>query len=160
MQHVVGIIDDRIDLAIILLHVELREFEQLSFRLLHQLINILRRIKSLLLHSTGVANEVAGRRLLRNDAGMVFDMCSRDDPLRKLCQINGASGFFKMIGLPQLLADGEQVEWLLLYIQPTNCFEDQLMTWIVEAFRFENLTHLRIGVFFQQQGTEHHALEV
>ena len=160
MQHVVGIIDHRINLDIVLLHVQLREFKKLTLSLLHQFINILCRIESLLLYATRVANQIACRRFLRDDASMIFNMRRRNHPLRQLCQVNRATRFFKVIGLSQLLADGEQVEWLLFNIQSANGLKNQSVARIVEGFRLKNLTDLRIGVLFQQQGAEHHALEV
>ena len=148
MQHVVGIIDHRINLDIILLHVQLREFKKLTLSLLHQFIDILCRIESFLLYATRVANQIACRRFLRDDASMIFNM-RRNHPLRQLCQVNRATRFFKVIGLPQLLADGEQVEWLLFNVQSANGLKNQFVARIVEGFRLKNLTDLRIGVFFQ-----------
>ena len=124
MQHVVSIIDHRVNLDIILLHVQLRQLKQLSLGLLHQFVDVLRWIESLLLYAAGVSDQIACRRFLRNDARMIFNVSRRNDPLRQLCQINRPSGFLKVVGLPQLLADREQVKWLLLNVQAANGLKD------------------------------------
>ena len=59
LNQFVGLVNDRINLRVILLHILLRDLKQLAFRFLHQVVHIQRFIKSLALNITCKRNQFA-----------------------------------------------------------------------------------------------------
>ena len=74
LNDVDGVLDHRVYLRIVLLHVPLSQFEQASLSLLHQVVNVYRLVKGLGLDIAGKGDELAGQRLLGNDARMILDI--------------------------------------------------------------------------------------
>ena len=64
----------RINLRIVLLHVGLRQREEVTFGFLHQLIYILRLIKRLGFDDTGIRNQLTSQRFLRKYFCMILDV--------------------------------------------------------------------------------------
>ena len=77
LKHLIRFLDDRVDLRIILLHVLLRDFEQFSFRFLHQVVHVLGFVESLCLDVAGKGNQFACKKLLRDDTCVIFYVCGR-----------------------------------------------------------------------------------
>ena len=74
LDNIHRILDDRVYLRIVLLHVTLTQFEERALCLLHQVVHVDRLVEGLRLDVTGERDKLAGQRLLRNDAGMVLDI--------------------------------------------------------------------------------------
>ena len=68
------ILDDRVYLRIVLLHVTLSQFEQRTLRLLHQVVYIHRLIERLCLDVAGERYQLARQRLLGDDTRMILDI--------------------------------------------------------------------------------------
>ena len=68
------ILDNRVYLRIVLLHVTLSQFEQRTFRLLHQVIYIHRLIERLGLDVAGERYQLTCQRLLGDDTRMILDI--------------------------------------------------------------------------------------
>lgn len=77
LKHLIRFLNDRVDLRIILLHVLLRDFEQFSFRFLHQVVHVLGFVESLCLDVAGKGNQFACKKLLRDDTCVIFYVCGR-----------------------------------------------------------------------------------
>ena len=77
LDNIESILDDRVYLCIVLLHVLLRKLEEGTLGVLHQLIYVDGFVKCLRLHVTGKLYELAGQELLGNDVSMVLDVGRR-----------------------------------------------------------------------------------
>ncbi len=74
LDDVDGIPDDGVYLGVVLLHVALPQLEQCALGLLHQVIYVNRLVEGHTLNATGKRDELAGQRLLGNDAGVILDI--------------------------------------------------------------------------------------
>ena len=76
--------DYGVDLRHVLLHIVLRNLEELTLSLLKQVVNVVRLVERFLEHSRAEADKLAGKILLRHNAGVIFHIGSRRHAPRKL----------------------------------------------------------------------------
>ena len=74
MQRLHSVLDDGVDLGDILLYVTLRDLEQLTLRLLHQVLYIERLIKCLSLDHRRERDQLPRQIFLGDDTGVILDM--------------------------------------------------------------------------------------
>ena len=74
LNHLHGLHQHWVDDRIVFLHVALREFEERTFSLLHQFLHIDGLIESLGLDDACKGYQLAGKRLLGHDVGMILDI--------------------------------------------------------------------------------------
>ena len=98
LKHLIRFLNDRVDLRIILLHVLLRDFEQFSFRLLHQVVHVLGLVESFCLDVAGKGNQFACKKLLRDDTCVIFYVCGRGYLAAQLCYIKRTACIFQFTG--------------------------------------------------------------
>ena len=114
LQHLVGLLNDRINLRVILLHVLLRDFEELPFGLLHQVVHILRFVERLGLYAACERNQFTRQKLLGNDAGMVFNVGRRRHLTTQLRDIKRSTHLFQVATRTQLFRHGQDINRFLL----------------------------------------------
>ena len=155
LKHFIGFLDDRINLRVVLLHVLLRDFEEFSFGLLHQVVHVLRLIERLSLYVTRKRNQLTCQKLLGNDAGMVLNMSRRGYPTTQLSNIERSARLFQVTARAQLLGHGQNINRFLLNSQVSNGRINQLVPVFVERLRTKNLAHQRIRILLNHQRTQH-----
>ena len=155
LKHFIGFLDDRINLRVVLLHVLLRDFEEFSFGLLHQVVHVLRLIERLSLYVTRKRNQLTCQKLLGNDAGMVLNMSRRGYLTTQLSDIERSARLFQVTARAQLLGHGQDVNRFLLNSQVSNGRINQLVPMFVERLRTKNLAHQRIRILLNHQRTQH-----
>ena len=67
-----GIANDRVNLRVVLLHVALRQLEEATLRMLHQLVNVACLVEGVGLNVTCKRDELTCQRLLCHDVGMIL----------------------------------------------------------------------------------------
>ena len=159
LYQLVGLGDDGVDLRVVLLHVLLRDFEELSFGLLHQVVHVERLVERFRLDVAGEGDELTRQRLLRDDAGVILDMGRRSHLAAELCQVEGAAHLFQFAPLGELFLHGEDVHRLLVDGQVGDGGVDELMAVFVERLRPQNLAYQRIGIFLYHQCAQYGLLQ-
>ena len=86
---------------------------------------------------------------------MIFNMGGRCHLTAQLSNIKRSSDFFQLATLTELLLHSKNIYRFLINGKIGNSCINQLMPMFVKRFRTENLTHQRIGIFFNHQGPEH-----
>ena len=155
LQHVVSLANHGIDLRIVFLHVLLRNLEELSLGLLHQVVHIHRRVESFRLHQTGESNQLTCQEFLRDDTGMVFDMGGRSHFAAQLRDIERAAHFLQFAHGIQVFRHRQDIHRLLLEVQRTDGLIDKLVAMIVKTLGTQYLAHLRIGILLYHQCAQH-----
>ena len=118
--------------GVVLLHILLRDFEELSFGILHQIIDVDSFVKGPCLYAAGVGDELAGEMLLCYDAGVVFDVGRRDDFAAQLCDVEWATHQLKVSLLAELLGDSDDVYGVLCNRQVLYGLINLLMLYFIE----------------------------
>ena len=132
LNKLVSLLNDRIDLRVVLLHVLLGNLEELSFSLLHQVVHIQGLVEGLGLNVAGESNELARQGFLRNDAGMIFDVCRRCHLAAELGDVERSSHLFQLAPLRQLLLHRKDIHRLLVDSQVGDSRIYQLVTMLVK----------------------------
>ena len=112
-----GLINHRVDLRIILLHVLLRDLEELALGLLHQVVDVNGLVESLRLHATGEGDELSGERLLGDDVRVVLDVGRGSHTRAELGDVGWAAHLVEAAHLCQLLGNGEHIDGSLRHAQ-------------------------------------------
>ena len=159
-KHLIRFLYHRIDLRIIFLHVLLRDFEQTSFGFLHYIVHVFSLVESLFLNVACESYELSGKVFLCYYACVVFDMCRRCHHTAQLSNIERTSNFIQVSHESQVFCHCKQVDRFLLYCQICYGCINQLMSVLVERFRFKNLTHKRVGILFNHQCTKYSLLQL
>ena len=155
LNKVVRFGNDRIDLRIVLLHVLLRNLEELAFGFLHQVVHIERLVERLGLYVTGEGYQLARQRLLGNDTGVILDMRRGCHLAAELGDVERAAHLFQISALGKLLLHGENVHRFLIDGKVCDSGVYQLMPVFVKRFGTENFAHQRISVFLDHQCTQY-----
>ena len=74
LNQLIGFVNHRIDLRIILFHVLLRNLKKFTFRFLHQVVHIQRFIERLTLDIACKCNQLTRQRFLCNNTGVILNM--------------------------------------------------------------------------------------
>ena len=74
LNQLIGFVNHRIDLRIILFHVLLRNLKKFTFRFLHQVVHIQRFIKRFTLDIARKRNQLTRQRFLCNNTGVILNM--------------------------------------------------------------------------------------
>ena len=141
LNKVVRFGNNRIDLRVILLHVLLRNLEQLAFGLLHQIVHVERLVERFGLDVAGECYQLARQSLLGNDAGMIFDVCRRCDFAAELGYIERTTHLFQVSTLGKLLFHRKNIHRFLVDCQVRNSGIYQLMPMLIKRFGTENFAH-------------------
>ena len=160
LNQLIGFVNHRIDLRIILFHVLLRNLKKLAFRFLHQVVHIQRLIKSLALDIARKCNQLTRQRLLRNDTCMVFNMCRRSYPTTQLSNIERPSDLFQIPPFAKLLLHRQDIHRFLVHGKVGNSCINQLVTALIKRFGTKNLAHQRISILLDHQSTQHRFLQL
>ena len=160
LQDIHGILDDRINLCIILLHVVLRNLEEFTFRLLHQFIHVHAHVERLGLDATGKMNELSLQISLRQDSGMRLDMGSRSHLGRNLHQIGRSAYSVQFAHLRQLISKCHDIHRALLHIHGLDSLVNLLVARLIEGIGFQHLGNHGEGVRIHHEGTQHHFLHI
>ena len=154
MKNVDGLLDDGVDLGKILSHVFLRELEKGSFGLLHKFFDIDALVEGFRLDGAGKGDELAGKKFLGQDGGVVFDVGRRGDVRTELDDVGRTTHFVEGAVAFELLGDGHDVDGLLVHVEGADGGVDLLMTRLVEGLGTEELADDGEGVFIDHEGTE------
>ena len=160
LNHFYRILDNRVYLGVVLLHVLLGEFEEGTLGMLHQLVNINRRVEGFCLDIAGKANELTRQEFLSNDTRMVFDVGRRRNAGTQFSNIGRTAYAIKIALLSQLVDHGHDIHRFLGNAQIANSRIDFLITGFIEALGIEHLADHGVGVLINHQRTEHGTLHI
>ena len=132
LQHVVRLLDDRIDLRIILFHVLLGDLKEFPFSFLHEVVHILGGIKRFRLYIAGKCNQLTSQEFLCNDAGMIFNVRRGGNLTTQLRDIEGTSYIIQLPGLLQLFGHCQNINRLLLDGKCADGLVDELVPLVIE----------------------------
>ena len=155
LKHFISLLNDRINLRVVLLHVLLGDFEELPFCLLHQVVHVLCLIERLGLYVARKRNQLTCQKLLGNDTGMVLNVSRRSHLTTQLSDIERSARLFQVAARTQLLGHGQDINRFLLNSQVSNGRINQLVPVLVERLRAKNLAHQRIRILLNHQRTQH-----
>ena len=142
-----------------LLHVALdvsfRHLEYLAFGQVDQVRDVHRLVVGFFLYFGRRADQFALDVLLRDDFAMELDVSGRADLLGQLRQVGRASDRGQLAGLPELLADGVQVDRLELHRQVHDRLVDRLVRFLVERLGRQDALNLDDRVLLEHQRAEY-----
>ena len=101
--------DDGVNLRHVAFLAALRDLKNTCLGFLHKFVDVLRLVKALLLNLRSQSDDIACRRFLGYDLGMVTKVCRGSHTTRQLRQINHTAGFLQRTHALELLAHGEDV---------------------------------------------------
>ena len=160
LQDIHGILDHRINLGVILLHITLRELEKLTLGMLHEFIYIHTLIIRLSLDVAGIMDELSLQIFLRQDSGMVLDMGSRSHLRGNLHQVTGSTHLLDGAHLGKFIRNGHDIHGALLHIHGLNRLVDFLMSRIIKGFGFQHLGYYRKSIGINHQCTQNHFFQL
>ena len=155
LYHLDGLVHHGVYLRVVLLHVALTQFEERTLGLLHQVVDIYRLVEGHALYAAGERDELAGQRLLCNDAGMILDVSRRCHTTRQFGHVAGAADVFQVALARQLLGNRPYIHRLFLHRQLLNGLVNLLVTRFVETIGIEHLAHHGVGILVYHQGAQH-----
>ena len=160
MQHLHSVLDDGVDLGDILLYVTLRDLEQLTLRLLHQVLYIERLIKCLSLDHRRERDQLPRQIFLGDDTGVILDMGAAGHLAGKLRDIERSAYILQFSPFLQLLRYGKHIHGTLAQRQVYDSGINLLMRFLIETLRLQDLADDRVRVFLQHQRTQHSLLQL
>ena len=149
VEHVVGGIDDGVNLHIVLFEVFLRQFEKAALGLLHQFVDIGSGVEGLVLDVCRIGNELPCRGFLGDDAGMVLHVVAARHLVAQLHKVGHSARRLQGLALLQFLGDGVEVGRTLFDVQLPDGLINQLVAAVVEAFGLQDFTDFGIGFPFE-----------
>ena len=152
------ILDDRVNLRVVLLHVTLSQLEQRTLGLLHQVVNINGLVKGFRLDIAREGDELTCQRLLGDDASMIFYICRRGNARRQFRHIARTANILQIALLGQLFCHCPYVNRQLMHRQLANGRIDLLVTRLIETLRIKQFTNDGIRVLVNHQRTQHSTL--
>ena len=150
-----GILDDGVYLGVVLLHVTLTKLEERALGLLHEVVDIDGLVEGLGLDVARELNELAGQRLLGNDAGVVFNVGRRCHATADFSHIARSAYILQVALLGQLLGNGPHIDRQFVHGQLHDGLIDLLVAGFIETLGSQHLAHDGIGVLVYHQGTQH-----
>ena len=160
LQHVVGFLDDGVDLRVVLFKVLLRNLEQSALGFLHEFVYVLRHVERLFFNVARIGDEGACRGFLRDDVGVILDVGRRKHHAAQRGDVRRAAGFLNLAHALQLIRDGKDIHGLVLDVEALDRFVNDLVARVVEALRLQNLIDAEIGVALYEQGADNGLFEV
>ena len=158
LDDVDGILDDRVYLGIVFLHVTLSQFEQRTLCLLHQIVDINGLVEGLGLDIAGKGNELTGQRLLGNNAGVILDIGRRSHTAGEFRHIAWTTNILKVALFGQLFSNSPHIDRRLVEREFHDGAVHFLVARLIEALGQKHLANHGIGVLVNHQGTQNGTL--
>ena len=139
LQNIDSVLDDRVNLGIVLLHVVLRQREEFSLSMLHQLVYIDTLVEGLCLNIRGIMDKLALKSFLSQDAGMILDMGCRCHLRGDIHEIGGSTHTVNLTHLGKFVDERHDIHRTLLHIHLLYGLIDFLMTRLIEGGWLQHL---------------------
>ena len=150
-----SLFNDRVNLRHIAFLAALCDLEDTGFRLLHQVLDVLRLVEGFLFYLCRHGNQVTCSGFLRDDLCVIAEVGCRCHTTCQLCQIHGTACFLQRALRFHLLAYRHQVNWQVFGCQFTNGFEHHPVLVFIEHLRTQQVRYCSVRLFLQHQRTEH-----
>ena len=151
--------DDGVYLRDVAFLAALADLEDPGLRFLHQLLYILRLVKSLLFDLCGHGDEVAGGRFLRDDLCVIAKVCRRSYTTRQFGYIDHTAGFIQRAETAEFLTYRQRVNRLVFRSQLADSLKDHAVLVLIEYLRTQQICYRAVRIFLYHQRTEHRILE-